>query len=62
MAPYGASDKNPPMTPQAQVAPLSVLLDEMQALVSMMPGTVHRQGKPLPTDDEVEEMFDNMPV
>lgn len=56
------SDKTPQKDLQAQVAPLSILFDEMQALMAMLPGTFEAQGKPLPTDDEVEETFDNMPV
>lgn len=38
------------------------LLAEMQALFSVMPGALLAQEGPLPTDDEVEAMFDNMPV
>lgn len=41
---------------------LNGLFDEMQALMVLMPGTVMDQSRPLPTEDEVEAMFDNMPV
>ena len=37
---------------------LDLLLAEMRALAALMPG----EDKPLPTDAEVEEGFDNMPV
>lgn len=37
---------------------LDLLLAEMHALAALIPGTE----KPLPTDAEVEEGFDNMPV
>lgn len=37
---------------------LEFLLAEMHALATLMPGAE----KPLPTDAEVEEGFDNMPV
>lgn len=38
------------------------LFDEMQALMAVMPGAVVDRGAVLPTEDEVEAMFDNMPV
>lgn len=38
------------------------LLAEMQALFCLMPGALLAHEGPLPSDDEVEAMFDNMPV
>jgi hypothetical protein len=38
------------------------LLSEMQALFSLMPGALMAHEGPLPTDEDVEAMFDNMPV
>jgi len=38
------------------------LFEEMQALMAVMPGAVVDRGAALPTEDEVEAMFDNMPV
>ncbi len=46
--------------PKAQSLP--GLFDEMRALMAMMPGAVVDRGASLPTDDEVEALFDNMPV
>lgn len=38
------------------------LFEEMQALMAVMPGTLVDRDVALPTEDEVEAMFDNMPV
>jgi hypothetical protein len=43
-------------------APLTGLFDEMQGLMALMPGAALSAQKPLLTDDEIEAMFDNMPV
>ena len=45
-----------------QSATLRVLGVEMQALAQMMPGAGSSAGQHLPTDDEVEKGFENMPV
>lgn len=46
--------------PMAQGLP--GLFEEMQALLAVMPGAVVDCGATLPTEEEVEAMFDNMPV
>ena len=46
--------------PKAQSLPS--LFEEMLALMAVMPGAVVDRDAKLPTDDEVEAMFDNMPV
>lgn len=42
--------------------PLTGLFDEMQALMVLMPGSAFATGTQLPTEEETEAMFDNMPV
>jgi len=44
---------------ETQAATLRLLEFEMQALAQMMPGA---DSQALPTEDEVEEGFENMPV
>ncbi|WP_050526688.1 hypothetical protein [Pseudorhodobacter aquimaris] len=41
---------------------LSVLFNEMRALMSVFPGAGFNPGAPVSTDEETEAMFDNMPV
>jgi hypothetical protein len=41
---------------------LTGLFDEMQALMALLPGASYTPHKPLPTEEETEAMFDNMPV
>jgi hypothetical protein len=43
-------------------AGLPDLQTEMQALIAMMPGATFAGDAPLPNEEEVEAMFDNMPV
>jgi len=45
-----------------QTATLQVLGAEMQALAQMLPGADHSAEQPLPTDEEVETGFENLPV
>lgn len=44
-----------------QTATLRLLEAEMQALAHLMPGAIPAQ-QPLPTEEEVEQGFENMPV
>jgi hypothetical protein len=41
---------------------LAGLFDEMQALLAVMPGMGFDTGTRVSTPEEIEEMFDNMPV
>lgn len=41
---------------------LTGLFDEMQALMAVMPGMVFDQNTPVATEEEIEAMFDNMPL
>jgi hypothetical protein len=50
-----------PQNPQ-QPMELGALFTEMQALMALMPGMGRDDGRPLPSDEDVEAMFDNMPV
>ena len=52
----------PYMAAQRPQTDLTGLFDEMQALMTLMPGTVMDQNRAVPTEEEVEAMFDNMPV
>lgn len=49
------------LTVATQTAALRLLEAEMQALAQMMPGAPNA-AQPLPTEDEVEQGFENMPV
>jgi hypothetical protein len=56
-----------PKTPAIENAPetdpqLSALLGEMQALFTILPLNPSRLTDELPSDDEVEAYFDNMPI
>ncbi len=57
-----AANLNEKMTAWQTPANAQNLLSEMQALFRLMPGAVLTHDGPLPSDDEVEAMFDNMPV
>jgi hypothetical protein len=48
--------------PAADSHKLTGLFDEMQALLAVMPGAAFAIDAPLPTEEETEAMFDNMPV
>jgi hypothetical protein len=55
--------KTSPFEADAQADPnLSALLGEMQALFTILPLHPSRMGDELPSEDEVEAYFDNMPV
>lgn len=41
---------------------LTGLFDEMQALMALMPGAAFVPPTELSSEEELEEMFDNMPV
>ena len=43
-------------------ATMRLLEGEMQALLHMIPGAEPVEAQPLPTDEEVEDGFENMPV
>lgn len=50
------------MVVATQAASMRLLEAEMQAMAQMIPGAEPKDGQTLPTDDEVEEGFENMPV
>ena len=52
----------PKFDPQAPLAGLTGLFDEMQALLALMPAVTMDRNAPLSSDEETEAMFDNMPV
>ena len=46
----------------APLAGLAGLFGNMHALITMMPGGAIDANQPLSSDEEIEAMFDNMPV
>ena len=50
------------LTVVTQTATLRLLEAEMRALAHMLPGAGRTAQQPLPTDEEVEQGFENMPV
>lgn len=50
------------LTVATQAATLHLFEARMQALAQMMPGTAGQLEQSLPTDEEVEQGFENMPV
>ncbi len=50
------------MVMATQTATLRVLEVEMQALAQLLPGANHTAQQHLPTEAEVEQGFENMPV
>ena len=50
------------MVVETQAATLRLLEFEMQALAQMMPGAEPHGSQPLPTDEDIEQGFENMPV
>jgi hypothetical protein len=57
-----AANANAALHAEPKAQSLPGLFEEMQALLAVMPGAVVDRGATLPTEEEVEEMFDNMPV
>lgn len=50
------------MVMTTQTASLRLLEAELHALAHMMPGVESGLQEALPTDEEIEQAFDNMPV
>jgi hypothetical protein len=46
----------------SETSGLTGLFDEMQALMTLMPGAAFVPATELSSQEELEEMFDNMPV
>ncbi|MGO4909748.1 hypothetical protein ACEN2J_15595 [Pseudorhodobacter sp. W20_MBD10_FR17] len=57
-----ATNGTEPVHANADTKPLTGLFDEMQALMAVMPGMVFDQNTPVATEEEIEAMFDNMPL